>query len=149
MHLLLAQPGRVDDGAAAVDLGQSAGEIVILTAADSEIACLAMAQRRLAAEPGAPSLRLANLMRLGHNSSVDLYVERVVEPARLVVVRLLGGRSYWPYGVDRLVATCRERGILLALLPGDDRPDPELASLSTLPPDAAHPLWRHLREGGA
>src|SRR5690242_2706898 len=115
MHLLLAQPGRIDDGAEAVDLGQSAGEIVALTAADTEIACLAAAQRRLAAEPGAPSLRLANLLRLAHNYSVDLYVERVVERARLVIVRLLGGRSYWPHGVDRIVDACRARRIPLAL----------------------------------
>ncbi len=68
MHLLAAQPGTIADGAAAVDLAQSPAEIVILSAADSEIACLAAAQRQLVhAMPDWPSLRLANLMRLGHN----------------------------------------------------------------------------------
>ena len=73
MHLLAAQPGTVDDGAEAIDLGQSPGDIVFLTAADSEIACLSAAQhRRLNEDPSTPSLRLANLMQLGHNLSVDL-----------------------------------------------------------------------------
>jgi cobaltochelatase CobN len=149
MHLLAAQPGAIADGAEAVDLAQSAADIVILSAADSEIACLAAAQRRLvAAMPDWPSLRLANLMRLGHNYSVDLYVERVGAQARLIVARILGGRGYWSYGVDRLTALCRERGIALALLPGDDRPDPDLASASTVPPEAAQRLWRYLAEGG-
>src|SRR5689334_5067022 len=133
MHLLAAAPGRIDDGAAAVDLGQSRGDIVVLSAADSEIALLAGAQRNLS--EGAPTLRLANLGRLQHNLSVDLYVERVVAKARLVIVRLLGGRAYWPYGVDQIVAATRAAGIPLALLPGDDNADAELASLSTLAPE--------------
>src|SRR5277367_6344001 len=102
MHLLAAQPGLIADGSGAVDLGQSPAEIVVLTAADSEIAGLAAAQRSLAAAaPDWPSLRLANLMRLGHNYSVDLYVEQVASHAKLIVARVLGGRGYWPYGIDR------------------------------------------------
>jgi len=144
MHLLLAEPGRIE-GAEAVDLGQSPGEIVVLSAADTEISALAQAQRRI---PDGPALRLANLGRLQHNLSVDLYVEAVVAQARLVVVRLLGGRGYWSYGVERLVEVCRANAIPLALLPGDDKPDADLASLSTVAPEAATRLWRFLVEGG-
>ena len=89
MHLLAAKPGVVSDGTTAVDLGQTPGEIVILSSADTELACLAAAQSRLG--PCAPSLRLANLLQLGHNLSVDLYFDRVVQHARLVILRLLGG----------------------------------------------------------
>jgi cobaltochelatase CobN len=150
MHLLAAQPGTISDGSAAVDLGQTPGDIVVLSAADSELACLAAAQRRLVAgEKDWPSLRLASLLKLTHNYSVDLYLDQVLSAARLVVVRLLGGRGYWPYGVDRLASLARERGIALALLPGDDQPDAELAELATLPRDASHRLWRYLAEGGA
>jgi cobaltochelatase CobN len=148
MHLLAAEPGCVTDGSAAVDLAQTPGDIVVLASADTEIAMLAAAQaRRRAEEPAAPSLRLAPVMRLGHNFSVDLYLD-IVARARLVVARLLGGRAYWPYGVERLGETCRERAIPLALIPGDDKPDPELARLSTLPGEARHRLWRYLAEGG-
>src|SRR4029077_4161993 len=68
--------------------------------------------------------------------------------ARLVIARLLGGSAYWPYGVERLVETCRAHGIPLALLPGDDKPDPELARLSTVPSAADRRLWCYLAEGG-
>jgi cobaltochelatase CobN len=148
MHLLATEPGTIADGSAAVDLGQTPGDIVVLASADTEIALLAAAQgRRRTADPHAPSLRLAPVRRLGHNLSVDLYMETVAR-ARLVVARLLGGRGYFPYAVERLVETCRARGIPLALLPGDDKPDPELAELSTAPPDACRRLWRYLAEGG-
>ena len=146
MHLLAAQPGAIDDGTDAVDLGQSPGEIVLLSAADTELACFAQAQARLGA--GAPTLRLANLMQLGHNHSVDRYADHVVSGARLVIARLLGGESYWPYGVERLTAVCAEHGIPIAWLPGDDKPDAGLAARGTLAPDAADMLWRYCTQGG-
>ena len=146
MHLLAAQPGAIDDGADAVDLGQSPGDIVLLSAADTELACFAQAHAGL--EDGAPTLRLANLMQLGHNLSVDRYAEQVVAGARLVIVRLLGGESYWPYGVERLTDVCTAHGIPIAWLPGDDKPDAGLAGRSTLPPEAAETLWRYCIHGG-
>jgi cobaltochelatase CobN len=148
MHLLATIPGEIADGSAAVDLAQTPGDIVILLSADTEIALLTAAQRRRReADPAAPSLRLAPVLRLGHNLSVDLYMDTVAE-ARLVIARLLGGSAYWPYGVDRLVETCAGRGIPLALLPGDDRPDPELSERSTIAADGRRRLWRYLAEGG-
>ncbi len=146
MHLLSTRPGEVTDGSEAVDLGQSPGDIVILSAADTELACLANARRALG--EGYPALRLANLMQLGHNMSVDLYAEGIAGAAKLVVVRLLGGRSYWPYGVERIVDVCRAGGIPLALLPGDDQPDAELDTLSSLPREARHQLWQYAVHGG-
>jgi cobaltochelatase CobN len=148
MHLLATEPGIIADGSAAIDLAQTPGDIIVLASADTEIALLAAAQARWrAVDPAAPSLRLAQVMGLGHNFSVDLYMEMVAE-ARLVVARLLGGSAYWPYGVERLVETCREYGIPLALLPGDDKPDRELARASTVPQTACRRLWRYLTEGG-
>ena len=146
MHLLQAQPGGIADGSEPVDLNQSPGDIVVLSAADTELASLAAARGRLGA--AFPSLRLANPMNLAHNMSVDVYVEAVIAHARLVVVRLLGGVGYWPYGVEQIAATCRENGVLLALLPGDDQPDAELLALSTLPKEACHRLWQYCVHGG-
>ncbi len=143
MHLLAAQAGTISDGAEATDLGQTPADVVVLSAADTELACLA------AAYQGGPfSLRLANLLRLGHHMSVDLYVETMIEPAKLVVVRLLGGRGYWPYGVEQIAACCRRKGVALALLPGGDEPDPDLSQDSTLAPEVVGRLWRYLVQGG-
>src|SRR5215469_18754060 len=148
MHLLATIPGTISDGLSAIDLTQTPGDIIMLSSADTEIALLAVAQRRRRErDPAAPSLRLAPLLRLGHNFSIDLYMETVAR-ARLVIARLLGGSAYWPYGVERLVETCRAHGIPLALLPGDDKPDPELTRLSTLAAEPVHRLWRYLAEGG-
>ena len=143
MHLLAATPGTVLDVDRAVDLAQSAADICMLTMADSEIAGLARAR----AVTGT-SLRLANALALKHPSSVDLYVEKTLSGAKAIVARLLGGRGYWPYGVDRLVETARATGALLALLPGDEKRDIELEQLSTVSPEAYARLHACFTHGG-
>ncbi|NKB50604.1 MAG: cobaltochelatase subunit CobN, partial [Alphaproteobacteria bacterium] len=149
MHLLAATPGAVDDGSEAVDLAQTPGEIVVLSAADTEIACLAAAQSvRQNVDTAAPSVRLANYLRLGHNLSVDLYTDQVIANAKLVIVRLLGGRGYWTYGVDEIAAACAAADIPVAFLPGDEQPDAELTQLTTLDAPSAHRLWQYLVQGG-
>ena len=146
MHLLLAQKGAIDDGGEAVDLGQSPGEVVFLSAADTEIASMSAAARRLGF--GGSDLRLANLLRLKHPMSVDTYVGRTLRHARLVVVRLLGGQAYWPYGLDALLANAQATGGRLAVIPGDDKPDAGLDAYTTIPLEARDRLWRYLVEGG-
>jgi cobaltochelatase CobN len=146
MHLLAAKPGVIADGSEAIDLGQTPGDIVILSAADTELACLAAAQAQLS--EGSPSLRLASLLQLSHNLSIDTYVEDVVAAAQLVIIRVIGGVRYWSYGVEQVVAVCRQRGIKLAFLPGDDQPDMELSEQSTVPAEVVHRFWQYLVQGG-
>ena len=146
MHLLVTQPGEISDGTEAVDLGQSPGDIVILSAAASDLSLLAEAYARLGDDQ--PSLRLANLMQLGHNMSVDVYVENTIARARLVIVRLLGGLGYWPYGIEQIQLTCRESGAKLAVIPGDDQPDPELTDASNVSAEACHRIWQYSLHGG-
>ena len=145
MHLLLAQKGAIQEGEEAVDLGQTPGEIIFLSAADTELASLADA----ASSVEMTGLRLANWMQLSHPLSIDVYARETVAKAKLVVVRLLGGRRYWEYGVETLHSVARENGVQLAFLPGDDKPDPELMAASTVGPSDVERLWSYLLEGGA
>ncbi len=80
--------------------------------------------------------------------SVDLWIDRVGVHAKVIVVRLLGGVDWWKYGIERLSALARERGIALAVLPGEDRDDARLSAASTLPPHELNALLRFFREGG-
>ncbi|MEP6356311.1 MAG: cobaltochelatase subunit CobN [Hyphomicrobiales bacterium] len=145
MHLLAAQPGQIVDGDEAIDLGQSVGDVIVLSAADTEIALLSQAYAALAPDY---SLRLANLMQLKHPMSVDVYLEQTCGKAKLIVARLLGGRAYWSYLVDEITAFARAHNIALVLLPGDDKPDQELQSLSTVSDDDYASLWAYLIESG-
>lgn len=146
MHILAEQIRSLDDSVAAVDLGQTPADIVVLSFSDSDLGLVADVHGRLGS--GAPSLRLASLAALRHPYSVDLYLEKVAAKARFVLVRLLGGADYWRYGVDELGMLARSKGIHLAIIPGDDRPDPRLAEASTLPPEDLGLLERWFAFGG-
>ncbi|MGD9502077.1 MAG: cobaltochelatase subunit CobN, partial [Methyloceanibacter sp.] len=146
MHLLQTSSATLDDIVEPRDLGQTPGDIVILSFADSDLAGLAAAY---AAEKAAlPALRLAHLRDLRHPMSVDLWIDKVARHAKIVVVRLLGGLDWWRYGAEALAALARERNIALALLPGEDRDDRRLAASSTLPQDELDALLQYFREGG-
>ena len=146
MHLLFREAHSLDEIDAAVDLGQSPADMVVLSFADTDLAAAAVA----AGEAGEalPSLRLANIGRLRHPLSVDVYVEQVIANARIVAARLLGGLEYWRYGVEEIARTCAGSGVMLALMPGDGRPDARLVELSTLAPRDLERLDRCFAEGG-
>jgi cobaltochelatase CobN len=146
MHLVAGEMERIDDGGSAVDLDQSPGDIVILSAADTELAAFASA---FALAPEGPSLRLANLMQLTHPYSVDLYLEKTVAKAKFVFIRMMGGVGYWPYGLEALRALSRAGGPQVAVVPGEDRWDAALEAYSTVSPEIAQKLWRYCAEGGA
>src|SRR6516162_6834144 len=115
MHLLATTATNLDEVVEAVDLGQTPGDIAILSFADSDLTGLAAAWE--AERAALPRVRLAHLRDLRHPMSVDLWIDRVGAHAKVIVVRLLGGLDWWRYGVDRLAALARERGIALALIP--------------------------------
>ena len=142
MHLLFRETRSLDEAAPAVDLGHPPAPLVVLSFSDADLAALAAADR------GEAGLNLAPLGKLRHPLSVDLYLEQTVAHARCVVLRLLGGLDYWRYGAEELAALCRERGIALAVLPGDGRDDPALAALSTMSAAAHARLDACFRHGG-
>ncbi|SLN16900.1 Aerobic cobaltochelatase subunit CobN [Aquimixticola soesokkakensis] len=146
MHLLAATPGAIEDGTDAVDLGQTPADLVVISAADTELAILSEAR---AAMETPPSLRLASLMHLRHPMSVDLHLDDCATQSKLVVARILGGAGYWKYGLTQYAARLHAAGVAFVALPGDDKPDPELAALSTVPREDYHALWSYLVEGGA
>ncbi len=145
MHLLATTSGVAGGALEPVDLDQTPAEIVIISAADSELASLARASDDL----DGPTLRLANLLQLQHNLSVDLYIEKTLSRAKLIVLRLLGGSAYWSYGLAEIEALARREGLRLAVLPGDANADPQLMGRSTLAAADCERLHRYLAAGGA
>ncbi|MGX9147454.1 cobaltochelatase subunit CobN [Mesorhizobium sp. 128a] len=147
MHILTTTSASLDDLAEPVDLRQTPADIVALSFTDSDLAGLAAAWKADTAR--LPSMRLAALRDLRHPMSVDLWVDSVARHAKVILVRILGGYDWWRYGCDQLAATARERGINLALLPGESHDeDLRLIEASTLPRAELDALLGYFREGG-
>ncbi len=146
MHLLAVSSTSLDEIVEPVDLGQTPGDILLLSFADSDLAALAAAWAL--DRDVLPSVRLAHLRDLRHPMSIDLWIDRVACHAKVILVRLLGGLDWWRYGVEQLSALARERRIALALLPGEDRDDPRLTEASTIPAHELAALLGYFRAGG-
>jgi cobaltochelatase CobN len=147
MHRLAATPGGwtpETDGVIVIE--QRKAPIVCLTAADTDVQLLASASRRL--PQGFPDMRVASLLQLQQQFTIDTYAEDVLAYTKVMVVRLLGGRAYWSYGLEVLKQLTQQTGAALLVLPGDDRPDFELMSHSTVPLAVVDRLWRYFTEGG-
>src|SRR5262245_10427631 len=102
MHLLQTTSANLDDIAEPRDLGQTPGDIVVLSFADSDLSGLAAAYAT--EKEHLPSLRFAHLRDLRHPMSIDLWCNTVGQHAKVIVVRLLGGLDWWRYGVEALSA---------------------------------------------
>ncbi|QSJ14754.1 cobaltochelatase subunit CobN [Nostoc sp. UHCC 0702] len=129
-----------------VFLEQTPAPFVFITAADTDIQTLAAAVPKLPAT--FPALRVANLLQLQQQISIDAYAEQVLEQAQVIILRLLGGRSYWAYGLEVVQEIVQRNGTTLIVMPGDDALDPLLISQSTVPLGIVNHLWQYFNEGG-
>ena len=147
MHRLAATPGGWNpDSEGVIFVEQTPAPIIILTSADTDIQTLAACVAQL--PESFPPIRVVNLLQLQQQLSIDTYAETVLAHAQVIILRLLGGRSYWSYGLEVVKETVENTGASLLVLPGDDRPDPNLISHSTVSLQAVNQLWRYLIEGG-
>ncbi|MBV9387607.1 MAG: cobaltochelatase subunit CobN [Chroococcidiopsidaceae cyanobacterium CP_BM_ER_R8_30] len=147
MHRIAATPGGWNPEAEGVIfVEQTPAPLVLLTAADTDIQTLAAALPKL--PDGFPGLRIANLLQLQQQLTIDTYAETVLEQAQVIILRLLGGRSYWSYGLEVLQETVQKTGAALIVMPGDDALDPNLITHSTVSLKAVNQLWRYFTEGG-
>jgi cobaltochelatase CobN len=147
MHVVFREGRGLEEAEAPFDPGQDPAELVVLSFSDSDLGAFAAGWQR--GRAGLPGLRLQNIVALKHPLSVDTYVERTLSGAKGILVRLIGGESYWPYGLASVQDLCRRRGIALAVLPADGRPDARLDQLSTLPVSTLRRLAALCDAGGA
>ena len=147
MHRIAATPGGWNPQAEGVIfIEQTPAPIIFLTAADTDIQTLAASTSQLPV--GFPALRVVNLLQLQQQLTIDTYAENILASAQIIILRLLGGRSYWSYGLEVVRETVQQTGAALVVLPGDDRPDLDLISHSTVSLTTVNQLWRYFTEGG-
>ncbi len=147
MHRLATQPGGWqphNDGVIIVE--QDPAPLVVMTAADTEIQALSLALKTL--PETFPAIRVVNLLDLQQQLSIDSYADSVLAQAQGIMIRVLGGKSYWSYGLEVLKQVVATQGSQLIVMPGDDQPDWDLISHSTVGLPLVNQLWQYFIEGG-
>jgi cobaltochelatase CobN len=151
MHVVFRESHGLEETETPFDVGQDPADLVVLSFSDSDLGAFTAGYERMRrmGNTAQPTVRLANIIALKHPVSVDTYVERTLFAAKAILVRIIGGEAYWPYGLATLQDLARRTGIALAILPADGRPDPRLDELSTLPVSTLRRLQALCDEGGA
>jgi cobaltochelatase CobN len=149
-HLRFTPWQSEEDGEPFTPVEQEPADIVLLTAADTELLTwsAAAAQARELQSVGFLSVRALNLDRLRDRRAFDAYLDDVLQEARILVVRVLGGLGYWREQLEAIHLLARAHDLALCVLPGDASPDPDLAALSTVPLAVADRVLRYCAEGG-
>ncbi|NNE51402.1 MAG: cobaltochelatase subunit CobN [Sulfitobacter sp.] len=150
MHVVFRESHGLEDSETPFDPGQTPADLVVLSFSDSDLGAFAAGWHRGGGPAGRlPTLRLCNLVALRHPASVDNYVEQTLTGAKGILIRLIGGENYWPYGIMQVQDFARRNGIALAVLPADGREDPSLDAHSTLPVSTLRRLSHLCDAGGA
>jgi cobaltochelatase CobN len=148
MHRLAAQPGSNDPDQRGQLIEQVPAPVLVLTSADTDLLALAALTKARPQLLGT-DLRGLNLAALPGPAQIDHYLSTTVAHAQLVVVRLLGGRGHWSYGLEQLRLWARQaRGRQLLVLAGTNDEDLALSTLGTVEPALAQALARCWRAGG-
>lgn len=152
MHVVFRESHGLETADTPYDPGQDPADLVVLSFSDSDLGAFAAGWHR--AGGTLPPTRLQNIVALRHPVSVDTYLDRTLSGARAILIRLIGGEAYWPYGIASIRDLAQRKGLALAILPADGRPDPALDAASTLPVSTLRRLqalcdaggrWRHRR----
>ncbi|WP_016951302.1 cobaltochelatase subunit CobN [Anabaena sp. PCC 7108] len=146
MHRISATPGGWNQSEGVIFLEQTPSPFVLITAADTDIQTLAAVVTKLPAQ--FPQIRVANLLQLQQQISIDAYAEQVLESAQVIVLRLIGGSSYWGYGLEVVQEIVQRNSTTLIVMPGDDGLDLDLISKSTISLEIVKQIWQYFQEGG-
>lgn len=145
-HLRFERWPGDDEAEPITPIAQDPADLVLLTCADTELLTWSAAAAALPA--GFPSVRALHLDRLRERRVLDAYLDDVLQEARVIVVRALGGLGYWRDLLEQVRLLAVAHGIALVCLPGDSTPDPSLAALCTVPLAVADQAHRYCSEGG-
>ncbi len=148
MHRLSTLPGSdPEDDFCLVQ--QESAPFLFLTSAATDIATLDSFLKRESSSSWSGNIRALSLVALNHPAQIDHYIETTISQSQVVVVRLIGSRGHWSYGLEQLEKWQSENlNRQLIILSGTNDMDKELCPISSVDELLAIKLSELLREGG-
>ncbi|HVB82783.1 MAG TPA: cobaltochelatase subunit CobN [Candidatus Binataceae bacterium] len=120
--------------------------IALLTHAPNDLLVLHNAVSQL--PEGFPPVNGVNLQTLGSEAQMAKLLANELGSAQILILRILGGARA-VCGFTELVRHARDCGRHLIAVSGTGEPDPELAAVSTVPPDVLHEVLAYFQAGGS
>ena len=146
MHRLASCPG-LDPPDDVLLVEQPPAEVLFLSSAATDLSCLD--QVLLRRRDWQDRIRALGLDCLSHPAQLDHYLATTAADARLILVRLLGSRGHWSYGLEQLQRWRNEApDRQLLVLAGTADQELELHGLGSIDIALCDRLAALLREGG-
>src|SRR5258708_31436801 len=145
MNWTAAEPGQLDVERALTLIEQTPGEVIFLSAAETDLYSVASIWRKQLGS----RLRVLSAVLRSQTVAADHYSENVIKRAKLVVARLLGGKACFPHFIQGLSDLREEYSWpRLLILSGTDLDEPELAAISDFPEIVRERLFAMFKHGG-
>ncbi|WP_269607751.1 cobaltochelatase subunit CobN [Prochlorococcus marinus] len=148
MHRIASLPGE-DSSENLALVEQPSAPVLLLTSARTDISTLAKVLNKEQNEHWGNRLRALPLEYLTHKAQIDHYVSTTALYAKIIIVRILGGKGHWSYGLEKLKQWSREDSTRkLIVLSGTKDHEIELNGISNIPLKLSLILGRLIRIGG-
>ena len=148
MHRIASLPGATPPEDMSL-VEQPPAPVLLLSSAITDISTLAAVLDQRSQLIWEDRIRALPLAALEHPAQVDHYLASTAQDAELIIVRLLGGRGHWSYGLEQLQLWQRSSvNRHLLVLAGTKDQNRELHPLGSCAEILADRLAALLREGG-
>ena len=145
MHRIATESGSLDAERPHLQIAQTPADVVFISAADTDLTCVAQAWGALFGR----RLRLTHAAPLQKPEVVEAYVQATLRHAKLVILRLLGGKAYFPHLIEALLhLRTHSASPRFLILPGTDHWDGELFQYGDFPEAVARQFFDYFKQGG-
>ncbi len=148
MHRIISIPGDDSDKNVAL-IEQPSAPILFLTSAQTDIASLSSVINSDQGSALFDRIRALSINDLKHPAQIDHYLASTASKAEIVIIRLLGNKSYWSYGLEQFQIWQEQiKSRHLIVLSGTTDHELELNTISNIPLFVTKTLGKLLRIGG-
>ena len=132
MHRLATIPGD-DSPEDLTFVEQQIAPVIFLTTTTTDIACLSSTLTLSKHHDWKGRIRALSLMTLRHPAQIDHYITSSTQKAKIILVRLLGSKGHWSYGLEKLQNWMRESSDRnLIVISGTKEYETELNSIGNI-----------------
>tara|TARA_Y100001968_G_scaffold333732_1_gene398819 strand:+ start:1597 stop:5349 length:3753 start_codon:yes stop_codon:yes gene_type:complete len=147
MHRLATLPGAYHSGQVEL-VEQPPSSIIFITSANSDISTISSTLKDQEISLS-ETIRALPIAALEHPAQIDHYINKTAIDAKLILVRIHGGRGHWPYGLEKLSKWVKKnKNRKLIIISGTKDHILELHSIGNVEIEITNYLSNLLIEGG-
>tara|TARA_Y100001968_G_scaffold333683_1_gene398351 strand:- start:35210 stop:38944 length:3735 start_codon:yes stop_codon:yes gene_type:complete len=149
MHRVVSIPGEGTEQVTEL-VEQPPAPVLFLTSASTDITTLSSLLSNDGYTFWHNKLRALEISHISHKAQIDHYINTTAKRSKIIIVRFLGGKNYWPYGFEQLVEWSKiEVNRKLIIISATDENRDELNELSNISMKYVRHLSSLLNNGGA